>query len=157
MSNKNSIEVKKEVMQKIIPDTTHVAILKKNASFEIIEKGEDLLKNNDFFKDLSEIMEDPKFNNFFKKYFKDMSEAKVSLVYMKLYDVFKEKWKQMTDEELDQRINVFLLWKMMRSKDLNRFALHTVLDHFESPKKTDIFNELKQFIEFTDKKLILKD
>ena len=45
----------------------------------------------------------------------------------------------------------------MRSKDLNRFALHTVLDHFESPKKTDIFNELKQFIEFTDKKLILKD
>ena len=133
-------------------------IITKNASFEILEKGSEILDNNDFFKDLSDVMEEPKFNNFFKKYFKNMSEAKISLVYMKLYDVFKDKWKKMTDKELDQRINVFLLWKMMRSKNLNRFALHTVLEHFESPKKVDIFEELKQFIEFTDdKKLVLKD
>ena len=130
----------------------------KNASFEILEKGAEILDNNDFFKDLSDVMEEPKFNNFFKKYFKNMSEAKISLVYMKLYDVFKDKWKKMTDKELDQRINVFLLWKMMRSKDLNRFALHTVLEHFESPNKIEIFEELKQFIEFTeDKKLVLKN
>lgn len=133
-------------------------IITKNASFEILEKGSEILDNNDFFKDLSDVMEEPKFNNFFKKYFKNMSEAKISLVYMKLYDVFKDKWKKMTDKELDQRINVFLLWKMMRSKNLNRFALHTVLEHFESPKKVEIFEELKQFIEFTDdKKLVLKD
>ena len=133
-------------------------IITKNASFEILEKGDEILDNNDFFKDLSDVMEEPKFNNFFKKYFKNMSEAKISLVYMKLYDVFKEKWKQMTDKELDKRINVFLLWKMMRSKDLNRFALHTVLEHFESLNKIKIFEELKQFIDFTeDQKLVLKD
>ena len=133
-------------------------IITKNASFEILEKGDEILDNNDFFKDLSDVMEEPKFNNFFKKYFKNMSEAKISLVYMKLYDVFKEKWKQMTDKELDKRINVFLLWKMMRSKDLNRFALNLVLEHFESLNKIKIFEELKQFIDFTeDQKLVLKD
>ena len=29
-----------------------------------------------------------------------MSESKISLVYIKLYDEFKKKWRELTDKEL---------------------------------------------------------
>ena len=44
-------------------------------------------------------MEDEKFSNFFDKYFTDMNEIKISLVYMKLYKEFKNKWRELTDNE----------------------------------------------------------
>ena len=40
---------------------------------------------------------------------------------------------------------------MMKDRESNKFALHTVLKHFENPKKVDIFNDLKEFIIISDK------
>jgi Glu-tRNA(Gln) amidotransferase subunit E-like FAD-binding protein len=113
---------------------------------EITEKGEKILESHDFFRDLSEIMENEKFNNFFEKYFCNMTETKITVVYMKLYKEFKDKWKEINDKELDKRINIFLLWRMMKDKDINKFALHTVLDHLENPKKVNIFEEFQDFL-----------
>ena len=133
-------------------------IIKKNDSFEITKsKGEDIIDNHDFFNDLSELMEDTKFENFFNKYFTTMTETKITLVYMKLYQEFKNKWKDMNNEQLDKHINVFLLWKMMRDRHINKFALHTVLNHMENPKKTNIMDDLQQYIEITDKNMKLKN
>lgn len=133
-------------------------IIKKNDSFEITKKeGQDVIDNHDFFRDLSELMEDDKFKIFFEKYFTTMSETKITLVYMKLYQTFKNKWNEMNDQDLDKRINVFLLWKMMRDSNINRFALHTVLNHMENNKNNDIMKDLQQYIEFTDNNMKLKD
>ena len=63
----------------------------------------------------------------------------------------------MNDQDLDKRINVFLLWKMMRDSNINRFALHTVLNHMENNKNNDIMKDLQQYIEFTDNNMKLKD
>ena len=42
----------------------------KQTSFDVIrDNGNELLNNNEFFKDLSDIMEDDKFRKFFQKYF----------------------------------------------------------------------------------------
>jgi len=132
--------------------------LVKNNSFEITKtNGQQILDNHDFFRDLSELMEDDKFSNFFDKYFTTMSETKITIVYMKLYQTFKEKWKEMNNEDLDKRINVFLLWKMMRDRQINRFALHTVLNNMEHTNKSDIMDDLKEFIEITDKNMKLKN
>ena len=131
--------------------------LTRNNSFDVKKKGEKVLETHDFYRDLSEIMEDKKFVNFFNKYFTSMTETKITLVYMKLYNEFKNKWKELTDTELDKKINVFLLWKMMKDRNMNKFALHTVIDHLEHPNEVDIFNELKQFIEISEKYMKLKD
>ena len=56
---------------------------------EAQNKGGELLETNDFFKELSEIMEDEKFNKFFNKWFTTLSEIKISIIYMKLYNEFK--------------------------------------------------------------------
>ena len=36
----------------------------KNDSFEVLDQGEKVLSDHDFYRDLSEIMEDEKFSNF---------------------------------------------------------------------------------------------
>tara|TARA_A100000164_G_C21602185_1_gene628029 strand:+ start:159 stop:617 length:459 start_codon:yes stop_codon:yes gene_type:complete len=131
-------------------------ILIQNKSQEIKEKGEEILENHDFFKDLSELMENDKFSIFFDKYFTNMNESKITLVYMKLYKEFKEKWVDLRKEELDKRINVFLLWRLMRDKDINNFVLHTIINKMEGKNKNDVYDDLTEFIKLTDKSFLLK-
>lgn len=121
-----------------------------NINSTYLTQGQEIINNHDFFSDLSELMEDTKFNAFFDKYFTDMNEIKVTLTYMKLYKEFKNKWKTLTNTELDKRINIYLMWKMMKDPTANRVALHTVLNHFENPKSSNIFNDIQEFMSITD-------
>ena len=130
----------------------------KQTSFDMIrDNGNELLNNNEFFKDLSDIMEDEKFRKFFQKYFYNSTESKITLIYMTLYDEFKTKWKDLNDTELDKRINIFLLWRIMKDRKTNKFAIDTVMKKMDNPNTTDIFNEMKEFIQISDTTLKLKD
>ena len=91
-------------------------------------------------------MENEKFSNFFDKYFKTMTETKITVVYMKLYKEFKDKYKEINNEDLDRSINIFLIWKMMKDRNINKFVLHTVIKNLKNPKKKNIFDELKIFL-----------
>lgn len=133
------------------------ALIKQN-SFDVIrDNGNTLLETNEFFKDLSDIMENEMFRNFFKKYFYNSTESKITLIYMTLYEEFKSKWKELNDTELDKRINIFLLWRIMKDRKTNKFAIDTVLKKMDNPKNIDIFNEMKEFINISDSTLKLKD
>lgn len=133
------------------------ALIKQN-SFDIIrDNGNTLLETNEFFKDLSDIMENEMFRKFFKKYFYNSTESKITLIYMTLYDEFKTKWKELNDTELDKRINTFLLWRIMKDRKTNKFAIDTVLKKMDNPNNIDIFNEMKEFINISDSTLKLKD
>jgi hypothetical protein len=130
----------------------------KQTSFDVIrDNGNKLLNNNEFFKDLSDIMEDEKFRKFFQKYFYNSTESKITLIYMTLYDEFKTKWKNLNDTELDKRINIFLLWRIMKDRKTNKFAIGAVMKKMDNPNTTDIFNEMKEFIQISDTTLKLKD
>ena len=59
-----------------------------------IEAGEKIIENNDFLKDISELMENEKFNKFFNKYMSDWLDIKCSITYMRLYDEFNKKYKK---------------------------------------------------------------
>ena len=65
---------------------------------------------------------------------------------MKLYNEMKTRYKEINDEELDKRINVYLMWKIMSDRHLNKFTLHTILQNLESPKKNEILKEISQFM-----------
>jgi len=122
------------------------AITKINSN-NMTDKGEELIEKNEFFRDLSELMENEKFSIFFDKYFKNMTESKITLVYMKLYNEMKTRYKEINHEELDKRINVYLMWKIMSDRHLNKFTLHTILNNLENPpKKNEILKEISQFM-----------
>ena len=145
------MDTSQDKIQKYATPLTNIT---KQDSFErVVTKGKEIIETNDFFRDLSDIMEDEKFSAFFNKYFIDSNEVKVTMIYMKLYNAFKQKWKDLSSEQLDKRINTFLIWKIMKDRDTSKFAIHTVMEHLDKPKNVDILEELKEFISVSTKYL----
>ena len=142
------MDTSKNKLEKYVTPLTNIT---KQESFErVVEKGAEIIETNDFFRDLSDIMEDEKFSTFFNKYFIDSNEVKVTMIYMKLYNAFRQKWKDLSSEQLDKRINTFLIWKIMKDRNTSKFAIHTVMEHLDKPKNVDILEELKQFISVSE-------
>jgi len=111
-------------------------------------EGEKKLKANDFLRDLSELMEDDKFVRFFEKYMCSWSEIKSTVIYMKLYKEFKERYKEISNEELDKSIITYILCKIMRDNDLRPFTIRTIDNYYEKglSKKKDFFDDLELFL-----------
>jgi hypothetical protein len=91
-----------------------------------IEAGEKIIENNEFLKDISDLMENEQFNNFFNKYMSDWMDIKCSVTYMKLYDEFKKKYKKLNNSDLDKSIIIYLLTKIMKDKKLRPWSIKTV-------------------------------
>ena len=119
-----------------------------------ILEGERILSENSFFKDLVELMENKQFKKFFRKHMSNWVDVKSTVIYMKLYDEFKKKYKKLTKEELEESITVYLLCKLMRDKDLRPFSIKTIDKHYERGRG-NYFKELESFI--TNKNLQLED
>ena len=111
-----------------------------------LQEGKRILAENNFFQDLVKLMENEEFKTFFKKHMFDWSSVKSTVIYMKLYDEFKTKYKNITDSELQESIVVYLLCKIMRNKDLRTFSIKTIDDIYTKGRK-DFFAELEDFIE----------
>jgi len=118
-------------------------------------KGERMLKENDFFKDLVSLMENPEFKKFFKKHLSDWVSVKSTIIYMKLYDEFKTKYKKITDKELEESIVVYLLSTIMRNKELRPLSIKTIDKMYETGN-IDFFKELEIYIENRETQLLLE-
>lgn len=108
---------------------------------EGLEKGNELLNNNDFFNDLSKLMENDEFKVFFEKYFTNWVEIKSNVIFMKLYNEIKNRYKEMTDTELDKSVITFLIWKIMRNNNLRKISIELMNKQLEN-NKIDFFKEL---------------
>ena len=108
---------------------------------EGLEKGNELLNSNDFFNDLSKLMENDEFKVFFEKYFTNWVEIKSNIIFMKLYDEIKNRYKEMTDTELDKSVIIFLIWKIMKNNNLRKISIELMNKQLEN-NKIDFFKEL---------------
>ena len=107
-----------------------------NAILDLAEiKGETLVESNEFFKDLSNLMSDEKFVAFFDKYFKNMDDIKSTVIYMKLYRVFQERYKELSNEELSKYVNIYLLHNIMNNKDLRKTLITETINHLQDNRK----------------------
>tara|TARA_B100000989_G_scaffold292891_1_gene269484 strand:- start:1401 stop:1979 length:579 start_codon:yes stop_codon:yes gene_type:complete len=107
-----------------------------NAMLDLAEmRGETLVKNNDFFKDLSYLMSDEKFSNFFDKYFKNMEDIKSTVIYMKLYRLFQERYKELSNDELSKYVNIYLLHNIMSNKNLRKTIIQETINHLQDNRE----------------------
>lgn len=106
---------------------------------EIEKKGEKLIKNNAFFKDLSDIMSDKKVTRFFDKYFKNMDSIKTTVIYMKLFRLLQDKYKTLSDDELSKYVNIYILHQVMTTNDVRHKLIEATMEHLEDNRKS-IFN-----------------
>lgn len=119
-----------------------------------INAGEKIIENNEFLKDISELMENEKFNNFFNKYMSDWMDIKCSITYMKLYNEFKIKYEKLNNKQLDRSIIIYLLTKIMKDKKLRPWSIKTI-DTMLNDNKKKFFDEFEKFlIENNDIKLL---
>ena len=107
--------------------------------------GKNKIANNDFFKELTELLEDDKFKNFYDKYMSNWLDIKCSITYMHLYKQFKIKYKELNNEELDKNLAVYLLSKIMSDKNLRPWSIKTV-DKMLNNKKVNFFEEFENIM-----------
>ena len=117
----------------------------KEISENNVVAGEKIMQNNEFLKDICELMENEQFNKFFNKYMSDWLDIKCSITYMKLYDEFKKKYKKINNKELDKNIIIYLLTKIMRDKKLRPWSIKTV-DNMLDNHKIKFFDEFEKFL-----------
>jgi len=125
----------------------------ENNKKEIME-GKRKLEKNEFLRDLSNLMENDEFKNFFNKHMSSWMDIKCTVTYMKLYDEFKKKYKELNDEELDKNLAVYLMCKMMGDKNMCGWTIKTVDNMLES-NKLEFFKEFELYmVKNKDRKLL---
>tara|TARA_B110000008_G_scaffold254415_1_gene270351 strand:- start:114 stop:500 length:387 start_codon:yes stop_codon:yes gene_type:complete len=110
-----------------------------------LKKGEEKLNNNEFFQDLCGLMENDQFKRFLDKHMNNWLDIKCSITYMHLYKKFKERYNEINDKELDNRIVVYLLSKIMKDKTLRPWSITTV-DKMLSERKVNFFEEFESIM-----------
>tara|TARA_B110000858_G_C17808879_1_gene479701 strand:- start:543 stop:953 length:411 start_codon:yes stop_codon:yes gene_type:complete len=119
---------------------------------EMINIGKIKLTNNEFMKDLCNLMEDEKFLKFYKKYMMDWTSIKCTSIYMRLYSEFKTKYETISKDELDKNIIIFILSKIMTDSTLRPLSIEAVENIQETCLKRDFFAEFEKM--YNQKKLL---
>ena len=118
------------------------SIVEYNSS---LKEGEEKLNNNEFFQDLCGLMENEQFKRFLDKHMNNWLDIKCSITYMHLYKQFKERYNEINEKELDNRIVVYLLSKIMKDKTLRPWSITTV-DKMLSDRKVNFFEEFESIM-----------
>ena len=120
-----------------------------NIHNNMVNMGKDKINNNDFMKDLSDLMENEQFSNSFKKYMTDWDTLKCTTIYMRLYSEFKDKYNEISGKKLDKHIIIYLLSKIMTDNILRPFTIETIKKVQQENNKIDFFDEFEDFLKTT--------
>ena len=74
---------------------------------------------------------------------------------MHLYRKFKDKYKDLNNDELDNRLIVYLLSKIMRDNKLRPWSINAI-DEMLQNKKVDFFKEFEAIMIADDEPKFLK-
>ena len=110
-----------------------------------LKEGEKKLESNEFFQDLCGLMENEQFKRFLDKHMNNWLDIKCSVTYMHLFKQFKERYEKVNEKELDNRIIVYLLAKIMRDKNLRPWSINTV-DKMLTNHKVNFFEEFESMM-----------
>jgi len=145
------------VLLYVMSNCLDLVLINKNREIlsKMDEEGIKLVDKNDFFNDLSEVMSDEKVTRFFDKYFKNIEEIKSTVIYMKLFRLFQQRYKDVSQEELSKYVNIYLLHKVMTEKDVRRTLITATMDHLKN-NKLPILNLTPDILKKQKKEIKLK-
>ena len=124
----------------------------------LIKNGKEITENNEFLKDLSNLMENEEFKIFYNKHMTNWLDIKCTTIYMRLYSEFKTKYKEIANTELDKHIVVFLLRKIMTDRELRPFSIKTIDKMQEKKWNTKTFwREFEKYMLTNQKQLLIAD
>lgn len=126
--NENKIFNIKMSNELILTDTKMLSLLnlinldQKNLN-QIQEFGQQLYQKNSNYRDLGEVMENPEFQHFFNKYMSNEFDTKMTLQYMRLYNIISKY-----NKELNGYHKLYIIWFLNKHlKDKNDIKKYTKL------------------------------
>ena len=127
-------------------EETNIVLTKNQEIYKTqLKKGTEILNENNFLRDLSNLMENPEFKSFFDKYLGDWCDVRCSIIYMKLYAELKDKYKKVNNVELNKELTVFFLKKIMSDKQIRPFSIKTI-DKIYKNKRVTFFKEFEKYL-----------
>ena len=113
-----------------------ITLVNIESQLPVIEKeGDKLIAKNPFFKDLTTVMKNTEVKSFFDKYFTDMTSIKTTIIYMKIFRLLQEKYKTLSEKELSDYVNIYLLHRAMTTDGLRAKLINDTLEHLEDNRK----------------------
>src|SRR5210317_1643516 len=79
---------------------------------KVKKEGEKILKKNDFFRKLMNLMNSTEFNDFYDSYFKDWSDIETIVFYIKLYKTIDYEYNRRFNEEISDEIMTYMLYNV---------------------------------------------
>lgn len=98
---------------------------------KIIEEGRKLYDRNEFYRDLANLMESPEGKNFVEKYFKSGSDTKTAMMFIKTYELLKDKYEEVHNSELNKFITIYMLKEAISHGEFRHQMVTKTLGFFE--------------------------
>jgi len=111
----------------------------------IIDEGKKILEENNFFKNLDNVMSDSKFRTFYDTYFKDYSDIKTVILYMKLYETIQKEYLEINKCEIEKEFLMFIMKELMSNIDTLKTVMNSFKD-YENYNENNSKNNSKKYI-----------
>lgn len=124
---------------------------KETLTNKVKQEGGKILKKNDFFRKLMNLMNTAEFNDFYDNYFKDWSDIETIVFYIKLYKTIEYEYKRRFNEEISEEIMTYMLYNVMNNTETRKLSLEKFRD-FKDHKNIDMNKtaELRYLFDFSN-------
>jgi hypothetical protein len=128
--------------------------LKEKSSIDnITNEGKIILKENDFFNDLDNLMNNNEFRNFYDKHFNDFTNTQIVLLYMKLYETLQIEYKEKNGCDIEKEVLAYIMKELMSDNKSRKNIIKAFNNYSENKNKNgnkryllDIFENKKNII-----------
>jgi len=114
-------------------------------------KGKEILKKNDFFKKLINLMNSHEFNDFYESYFNDWSDIETIIFYIKLYKTIDYEYSRRFEDDISDEAMTYTLYNVMNNTSMRKMALSKFSD-FKQSKNIDMKQnkEFRYLLDFSN-------
>jgi hypothetical protein len=128
-------------------DPSNLEITKHNVNSVYINEGQKILKENDFFNGLNNIMSNNDFRLFYDKYFGDITDVNTVILYMKLYETIQKEYKTIYNVDIQKELLVYMMKELMSDNNTRKNILESFYNYSNNKNNNknllDIFEQYK--------------
>jgi hypothetical protein len=128
-------------------DPSNLEITKHNVNSVYINEGQKILKENDFFNGLNNIMSNNVFRLFYDKYFGDITDVNTVILYMKLYETIQKEYKTIYNVDIQKELLVYMMKELMSDNNTRKNILESFYNYSNNKNNNknllDIFEQYK--------------
>lgn len=133
-----------------------ICLQEKSSIDNIINEGKIILKENDFFNDLDNLMNNSEFRNFYDKHFNDFTNTQIVLLYMKLYETLQVEYKEKNGCNIEKEVLAYIMKELMSDNISRKNIIKAFNNYSENKNKNNKKRYLLDIFENKNKKNIIK-